>query len=702
MTFGHPLFLWAMLAALLPIVIYWLMRFRRQDLRWGANYVLTCALARYKRRVQWLRWLLMGLRMLALALIALFFAAPRPAEPAQGQPSVHRIVVVDGSYSMQAETSLEGETAMTRWDQMKMGLTSLIDTWPDRDTWSLYFLGREPRWVLQRQPVSDRAGGLEAIDALRVGNHRAQLARGLADVSDALEGQNAAVYIFADDQAVSWDGVTETVRSWPTRATCYWINPPIASRHNIAVTEVRLSHERVLRGHPTSVFVAVRNFGDRPVKHLEVSIMADGTFASRESVSLIPGQEAWVHGEVSFDTAGSHYITARLPRDVLPADNVMAAGIDVMNALRIVVLRDPQVERFQSAWPFLEDAAAVSQQAASRGQLDLRLVTDDRVEPALADADVVLLDAGRTLDQRTTDALRRFVRDGGGLVLAAGADVDAGAWNEMLGGSGLLPAPLTRRNIRQFTSDDYVNLERTQLEGEGLRSFEKIDDGDLGEARFYGWYEVGELATDASVMARFSDGSPFALMRRHEMGRTLMLTAGLDGNGNNLVVREFFLPLITELFTGAASGAVHPRTVRTGEPIRCLAPNPRTLKRAAFVEDGSEPRELRVQRRAGRNQVVFEAGARMPGVSSILFETDFGLRRVWFGAQGARVDSDLTPLRAETMHPLEHRWNMTQVRGPEDLRQRERGDTERDYVPWVGAILLLACFGEVLLGRAFA
>lgn len=699
MTFSNPWLLWALPAALAPLVIHFLMRWWHKDVVWGAQYVLARALARFRRRVQWLRWLRIGLRVAALALLAVLFAGPRPAEQAAEHVGRHRIVIVDGSYSMEAETSLDGSIIQTRWDRMRVGLSSLLDTWPEGDTWSLYFLGGESGWVLRDQPVSDRSGALEAIDALRVGNHRAQLARGLSEVAEACDGTRTVLYLFVDDQAISWEGVEDAAARLPEGMPRYWVNPPVASRHNLAVTQVRLSHQRILRGHPCSVFAAVRNFGTQPVKHLEVSVMADGAFRSRETVSLIPGQEEWVHGEVTFDAAGSHYVTARLPRDVLASDNVMAAGIDVMDALRVAVLRDPQVERFQSAWSFLSEAGAVFGKGSRRGRVELELVTDEVVEPRLSGADVVLLDAGRTLDQRTTDALRRFVRNGGGLVLAAGPNVDAARWNELLGASDLLPAPLTRQNVRDFASGDFVNLQRTDFESEGLRSFEKVDDGDLAEGRFYSWHEVGELAPDTRILARFTDGAPFALLRRFKMGRTLLLTAGLEGNGNNLPVREFFFPLITELFTEAACGAVHPRTVRTGRPIRCLAPNPRSLRRTSFVEEGAAPAELRVERNEGRSEAVLVEGARMPGVCSVVFETDFGLRRTWFGAQGPRVDSDLTPLRPERVQDLSERLRMKPVAGIEEMQRLETAAIQRDYVPLVCLVLLLVCLAELLLAR---
>lgn len=700
MTFAEPAMLLALPLALAPLVLYLLRRLWNVDVAWGADYLLARALARHGGRIQWLRWLLVALRMAVLALLVVLFAGPRPAAAPATATGVHRVVVIDTSYSMQATTARVGEEPVTRWESIRRTLTGLIDAWDDADTCSLYALDRQPRWLMRAHPVADRAAIRAALDDLRVGNHRARIAEGLAAAAEA-GGDGAALYLFADAQALSWEGVAVD-SALPPGMPGYWIEAPIADRHNLAVTRVELSHERVLRGHPCSVFVAVRNFGDRPARHVEVGILADGTFAARETVTLIPGQEAWVHGEVTFAEAGSHRVTARLPRDVLLADDSMAAGIDVMPRLRVAVLRDPEVEPLTSSWSWLADAAAVAGDNAARGPLELALVTDARIGPALAAADVAVVDAGRTLDAPTVAALRRFVRDGGGVVLAAGARVDRSAWNELLGESDLLPATLAGLQVRPFDGDAFRTLRRPGIDDHGLRAFAKMDDGDLAAARFYAWHEIGERAVDTAVMARYDDGAPFALLRRYPMGRTLLLTAGLDGNGNNLVVREFLFPLLAELFSEAASGAIHPRTVRTGEPVRARIGNPRRIESVAFVEEGSEPRPLRVLRRAGRDEVVDAEGARMPGVCSLLLRTDTGQRRVWFGAQGERVDSDLTPLRAERRNAIEQTVGLRRVASAAELERIDGRGPERDHIALVALLVALLCLAELALGRVFA
>src|SRR5690349_5218584 len=113
MLFANPLLLWALPLGLIPIVIYYLLRFRSLSVTWGANYVLERALERLKRRLHLDQIILMALRVLACALIVLAFARPvlRRASATVAGSGIHHVLIVDGSYSM-----LAGAPGHRRWD----------------------------------------------------------------------------------------------------------------------------------------------------------------------------------------------------------------------------------------------------------------------------------------------------------------------------------------------------------------------------------------------------------------------------------------------------------------------------------------------------------------------------------------------------------------------------------------------------------
>ena len=51
MNFFYPSFLWALSLGAIPIIIYYLMRFRSLKVDWGATYVLERALQRLRKKL---------------------------------------------------------------------------------------------------------------------------------------------------------------------------------------------------------------------------------------------------------------------------------------------------------------------------------------------------------------------------------------------------------------------------------------------------------------------------------------------------------------------------------------------------------------------------------------------------------------------------------------------------------------------------
>lgn len=97
MTVLHPFLLAGLAAVAVPILIHLLLRQRPRPLPWAAMRWLLAAQQRAARRWRLTHWLLLALRCLAVALLAL--AVARPALPGLGQGEL-LVLVVDRSASM--------------------------------------------------------------------------------------------------------------------------------------------------------------------------------------------------------------------------------------------------------------------------------------------------------------------------------------------------------------------------------------------------------------------------------------------------------------------------------------------------------------------------------------------------------------------------------------------------------------------------
>src|SRR5688572_14452023 len=101
--FLHPALLWGMALAAVPLIIHILNRRRHRPLAWGAMRFVQAAHRRTRRRVQLENWLLLFLRMAAVAVLALAIARPflGKESPLAALTEKRRdlVLVLDGSAS---------------------------------------------------------------------------------------------------------------------------------------------------------------------------------------------------------------------------------------------------------------------------------------------------------------------------------------------------------------------------------------------------------------------------------------------------------------------------------------------------------------------------------------------------------------------------------------------------------------------------
>ena len=109
MLFSHPALLWGLLAVLLPVIIH-LFNFRRYRKVYFSNVdALQELKSENRRRSEVRRWLVLAMRVLAVAMVVLAFAGP--VIPGNGNKMQSGATVVsiyiDNSFSMEG-TSHDG------------------------------------------------------------------------------------------------------------------------------------------------------------------------------------------------------------------------------------------------------------------------------------------------------------------------------------------------------------------------------------------------------------------------------------------------------------------------------------------------------------------------------------------------------------------------------------------------------------------
>jgi hypothetical protein len=527
LSFLSPLFLAGALAVAIPIVLH---LFRRRNdpvvpfsaLRFVQQLPIEQA---RRRRLQDL--LLLALRVAALALLAASFARPYLAVPASSAEAGVTVVAVDASGSMgdtprAARARALAEAAVT--DAPAGDLVSVVR-----------FAGRADTLI---EPTLDRAAARQVIGRVRPTAAPTRYHAALARALEIIGTRPGRIVLVTDLQASGWNA-NEAV-GVPARVSLSVQDvgpmPP-----NAGITAVDRT--------PDGIRVALTSTG--PARDVGVALTLDGALVGRTRAALPADGGAEVAFKGVSATRGA--LVARLERaDGVPADDERWLVLDPRPRATAVIVASPGAG--------LGDAVYVRRalEAAEppRGwQVEVRAA--DRVRaPSDLPAAVAVIVGTAGIDRRGAEALRQFVEQGGGLLVAAGPGVNL----ELLAAGFGDSFPRVRVGPPAEVPHSLVP---TDTRHPVFRLFAS-DAGAFDQARFS---RVAQVATTApaTVIARFDSGGPALVDQVIGRGRLCVFASDLSNRWNDLVLQPAFVPWIVETAAWLAGSQTAPAAVMAGD-----------------------------------------------------------------------------------------------------------------------------------------
>jgi hypothetical protein len=519
LSFLSPLFLVGAAAAAIPIAIHLFYRRTEPVIEFAAMRYLRQAPVEQSRRRRLRELLLLALRVAALVLLACAFARPylAGAAVASGEATV---VLIDTSASL---------SAPGQFDRARARAADVVRSAPATHAVAvLAFAGAAD--VVAPLAV-DRAGALAAIAELEPGASATRFRAALERAGEALGGRRGRIVVVTDLQESGWDAASDGGIPDGVAVEIDEVEGPSA---NLAVTSLRVDAGEAI--------AAVQSFSPRPVTE-QVIFTAEQRRLGAVALSLPPGGTAEARLALADVRAGA--LTASISdRDGFLADNARHVVLDAGSAISVLALT-------ASGRPaeslYLERALAV---ADGPGGFRFRAIRAaafaglDEAEPI----DVVVVAGTSGLDERGRGRLAAFVRAGGGLLVAAGPDVDAAILSEALSGVVATGWRVRPASTVRFAPDD----SRHPV----FRPFGGV--GTLGNVTFTRAALVDPSA-GARVLARYTDGTPALVEEQGSAGRVLVFGSDLNYRWNDFPLQPAFLPFVHETIRYLAS----PRTTRT-------------------------------------------------------------------------------------------------------------------------------------------
>jgi hypothetical protein len=570
MSFAAPLMLLGLAAGAVPLIIHLIGRRRAPRLRFAAIDFVLRTDRRIARRLKLRQYLLLAMRVLLAAGIAVMMAKPfteAPSDlPAVSTQPQSAVLIVDDTLSMRRR--VEGAPLYVRAKERARQLVDMLGGKAELAILSLSSPGG-PLTNLTRESRKV----LAAITQLEVGHAHAKAAPALTQAARILAESSLRrrqVYLLTDAAAHGLpDGDPQALLRGNIQLHVVDVAGD-APRNNGAVVELSAAPSMAPGQRTTRITARICNHGETAFRR-RVALSVDGREVARGFHQLggwSCGNKSFQH---SFARAGMHNATVSIDADQLPEDDERHLRLEVGSAVRVLLVNGaPSPVRHRDELFYLQTALATP---APGGQpmITKTVTVDELGQVGLSTFDVVALcNVAAVPDERLAE-LRGFVEKGGGLLVSVGDNVDTRRYNAGL--SKLLPAPLRGplTAAPRGTGAPALRLGRADAAHPILRPFwSDRRGGGLRKTRFHRVYRLRPaVGRGKRVVLWYDDGSPALAEVKQGEGRVLLFTSTLDRDWNDLPIRPGYLPLVVQMVRYLSGVPVHaPR--RSAEVGRSL------------------------------------------------------------------------------------------------------------------------------------
>ncbi|MCL2639735.1 MAG: VWA domain-containing protein, partial [Phycisphaerales bacterium] len=515
--------------------------------------------------------LLLGMRMLVCALVAVAFARPffGKKEETTGLAAKHaRVIVADVSASMNwgsaaAKLKSECERVITELSEgsdavglVMMGGGEAVEI--DRNFDAVRAAAKE---IKPGQGAGDIAGALEVADGM------------LRNVQAAMKD----IVLISDLQRSGWNrrvGGELRKLAGDVKLT---VIPVVGTGEtgggaDVMIVDRYCPESVVMDGTLQSISVKVANLSGKELSDLPVKLTI--TNATREprdgnprpspaeteqKINIKAGGTMLVRFTHVFDAVGDTPMVVRVGSDEsITPENTVYFNTRVMGRIPVVILNGaPSANRAADGAFFL--GLALSPKGSPPFEVkvvDASIATPEDIKTAAVVflADVDKLPTG--MNQSLTELLQR----GGGVMFLPGENVSANVFNSQFGEL----APCRLRGVLEGSKEG-VSFSKLDFGHAIFREFAMPNHGDFSGVRFYRWWDVRDYqgavnGEESRVLARFDDGRPALLERQVGRGQSLLLASSTDLRWTNFAEKAAVFQPFVHLAAKSMSIRTEPRT----------------------------------------------------------------------------------------------------------------------------------------------
>lgn len=575
------------------------------------------------RRLQLKQFLILLLRMLIIALIALALARPfltlgLPLASVRAKTDV--VIVLDNSYSMGYE-DVDG----IWFDKAKSLATDVLESLRHGDSAALVLMSDIAKPVYQ-QVTPDIEDVIKSIQEAKVSYRGTRIQPSIELAHEILSDsrqQNKELYLISDFRQNGW----EDVGVIPNNSDSQIVLLPVSQKttHNTNIEEILPSHQLIGIDLPFQFNVGVKNYSDSALSQTTLTFYE--VDEKKHSYTFAADSDELVMTTLThtFSAPGMHTGYFELTSDRLNVDNRRYYAIEALGEIRVLCVGE-RTDYLKLALNPLQRRTAVGA-PLKPSMIQPTSCTPKEFETfPLEEIDIVLLVDLEFITSPAQTQLNEFIRQGKSIIAFVSKNYNLSWVPVHFGQSTAWQIP---QHVSKYDSKHPI--------------FDIFQDNVLSGQYGPKFYSAVEAipAKDANVIASYGDETPFLIERREGKSQILYYNTGFDveSGDNELLVNPYFLPLIqnTVLYTMYSDTQ---KNITVGDPLVAYFPNrtgvPAWIKR---VDPTKENDMVAVP--ISEDGVMRFDDTELPGIYQVDMNTKDRLFRSFFAVNTPASEADL-------------------------------------------------------------
>lgn len=609
--FLHPIYLYGLVAASIPVLIHLLNRRRFKRMRFPAVRFIALSQRRISRSHRLRHWIVLALRTAAILFLVLLLAQPIFQVGAglyAGSGPLSLVAILDNSLSMKWAAGGEG------WNRVTQAVRRLVSSLKPQDRLAIIATDRKEGGEIRSG--NEKEILFRELQSIRLADGTADFARALREAYEILArepGAQKEIWLITDMALTGWDRFSlaalgnydpliplKVIKVGEGRAGL-----------NATVKEVKAREEGVAAGVPLHLEASVVNWSDKEIRDLLVELSVDGKKRDQRLVSLRPAGESRVTFELELEEPGSHRGEITLEKPGLAGNRSAYFALEARDRMQVLIVDgDPKTALAESESFFLVRALNPSGRIRSTPFLPTVILPERLGSLALDPYEVLILCNVSTLPEALLPKLRDFVLKGRGILLFLGDRVQIQDYNLKLFQSS--PPVLASRILeRRVLRDGPEKIARIDAGHPALQKFaDSLLKQSLQSAEIRAYFRAE--APDRSALLTLAGGDPLLLERRIGPGRVLLFTTAADQDWSNLPLKTAYLPLVQSVvayLSGPHPGVMDPG-IEVGHPKVFSFPPSYAGRRLRIIKPDGQEREIAFRAQNEKALATFEENDR--------------------------------------------------------------------------------------------